>query len=265
MRICLHDPGQIRAFLQQDPALHLYSMGDLDAFFWPHTSWYGWEVAGELKALALVYSGDALPVLLALGQQPEGALTQLLKALTPLLPARCYAHISAGAEAALSDDWSMSGGEPHVRMLLNPHTDWKAPDLPAGICIEALTPPHSEELQTFYAAHYPGNWFNARMLESGAYLGLRQDGALLAVAGIHVYAPAESVAALGNIAVAQKARGKGWGQVITAALCARLRAQGIRQIGLNVHADNRPAQACYRQVGFTEKARYGEWMLTRRL
>ena len=38
--ICLHDKGQIEAFLRRNVFLHSYSVGDLDDRFWPHTTWY---------------------------------------------------------------------------------------------------------------------------------------------------------------------------------------------------------------------------------
>ena len=41
--IRLHDRATLEAFLRRDAALHLYSLGDLDDFFWPFTTWHGLE------------------------------------------------------------------------------------------------------------------------------------------------------------------------------------------------------------------------------
>jgi hypothetical protein len=38
--IFLHDKDAIRALLLRDPELHIYSIGDLDDFFWPYTAWH---------------------------------------------------------------------------------------------------------------------------------------------------------------------------------------------------------------------------------
>ena len=45
------DKAAIEAFLRRDVSLHAYSIGDLDDFFWPYTSWYGWYERGELCSL----------------------------------------------------------------------------------------------------------------------------------------------------------------------------------------------------------------------
>ncbi len=62
-----------------------------------------------------------------------------------------------------------------------------------------LTAADLPALQTLYAAAYPGNWFDSRMLGTGQYVGIWQGDRLMAVAGIHVYSPSYKIAALGNI------------------------------------------------------------------
>ena len=55
--IKLNNKQQIVQYLLRYPQFNYYHLGDLDDFFWPYTTWYGWEEQGELKALALLYSG----------------------------------------------------------------------------------------------------------------------------------------------------------------------------------------------------------------
>ena len=254
MRICLHDKQQIESFLKQDPGLYLYLLGDLDDFFWPHTSWYGWTQA-QLGAIALLYAGDELPVLLALGRDTT-APAALLQSLTALLPRRFYTHLSPGLESELQPDWSLSGGNLHYRMLQQ-HPE-RLQDFP---CPEAqlLGPADLPALAELYATAYPDNWFNPRMLATGQYLGIYRQEQLQAVAGVHVYAPQQGVAALGNIAVRPESRGEGWGTRLTAALCLQL-GQQVELIGLNVHAENTAALRCYQKLGFEIQAEYREWM-----
>jgi hypothetical protein len=38
----------IEAFLRRNPELHIYSIGDLDDFFWPYTAWHGLLEGAEL-------------------------------------------------------------------------------------------------------------------------------------------------------------------------------------------------------------------------
>ena len=51
----------------------------------------------------MLYHGGGLPTLLAFDRSaPSAALTGLLTALTPLLPRRFYAHLSAGGAPVLA-------------------------------------------------------------------------------------------------------------------------------------------------------------------
>jgi len=57
--IWLNDKSRIEAFLRENVYLHIYSIGDLDDFFWPDTVWYGWDKEGEIQAVALLYTTSA--------------------------------------------------------------------------------------------------------------------------------------------------------------------------------------------------------------
>ena len=57
----LKDKARIEAFLRNNAELHIYSLGDLDDFFWPHTRWYGWHKNGQLQDVVLIYTGTGLP------------------------------------------------------------------------------------------------------------------------------------------------------------------------------------------------------------
>src|SRR5262245_26512531 len=50
--VSISDHAVLRAFLDKDRDLHIYELGDLDPFFFPHTRWYTRE-----DALALLYTG----------------------------------------------------------------------------------------------------------------------------------------------------------------------------------------------------------------
>lgn len=255
--ICLHDQATIARFLQRNPLLYLYALGDLDPFFWPYTTWYGFEEAGELQEVLLLYSGSELPVLLALSEQPV-RLARWLPALHPLLPARLYSHLSEGLLPALAPPYQVQPYGPHLKMALrDPQalTDVESDE------VQVLGPEALPALAALYEASYPGNAFDPRMVETGRYYGIWRDDRLVCVAGVHVYSPRYRVAALGNVTTHPASRGQGLSRAACAHLCRTLLAEGIEQVGLNVKADNQPALTLYAQLGFVPIATYGEFLL----
>jgi GNAT superfamily N-acetyltransferase len=250
---------EIERWLRIDAALHLYELGDLDDFFWPHTKWFGLRRSGSLNALALLYAGTGLPVLLALASKEQASLSELLTQIRAALPERFYCHLSPGLELALRPAFALESHGQHCKMVLKRTDERNAIDTGDAV---ALGEHDLEELHAFYCQSYPGNWFDPRMLKTEQYFGIRIDGTLASVAGVHVYSPRYRVAGLGNIATHPKYRGMGLGTRVTAALCRQL-SRSADIIGLNVKADNAAAIACYRRLGFVQNADYNEWMAQR--
>jgi ribosomal protein S18 acetylase RimI-like enzyme len=258
--ISLHDRAQIGAFLRQDAPLHLYALGDLDDFFWPATLWYGLEDGGALRQVILGYLADGLFVMHALTAGPLGELRELLARACHLLPAHIYAHLTPGVADALAGQYDLEPHGTYDKMLLVEPGRLGDVDISGT---EQLGTANLAEMLALYAASYPGNWFDPRMLETGHYYGARLDGALISVAGVHVYSPQQRVAALGNIVTHPAARGRGQATQVTARLCREL-LKTVDQIGLNVRAENAIAIACYRRLGFARVAGYEEASLTLR-
>lgn len=253
--IWLHDRAEILAALSADRALHLYALGDLDDFFFPHTLWYALEDEGRVRQLVLVYTGASLPVIQAL--TPESGVREmrsLVRAMLPLLPRRLYAHASPGVAEELADAYDLSPHGLHRKMVLRDPSRLDAVDTSGA---EPLGPADRAEIDALYAAAYPGNWFDARMLETGRYVGVREAGRLVSIAGIHVYSPTYRVAALGNVTTLPEMRGRGLAARATAALCRRL-LRDCDVIGLNVLADNGAAISVYERLGFEIVASYDE-------
>lgn len=253
----LLDRDEIARFLQRDPALHLYELGDLDDFFWPHTRWFGQRAGAELEEVVLLYGGMSLSTLLGFSSDPA-RLAAVVAELAPALPRRFYAHLSGDAVEALADAYALEPHGTHLKLVLRDAT--RLPEVPSAE-VAALRPEHAAEALDFYSRAYPHNWFDPRMLETGRYLAVRHGGALVAVAGVHVWSPRERVAALGNVATLPAARGRGLGRTVTAALC-RLLLGEVDLVGLNVSADNAAALALYEGLGFVRVAAYRETMAT---
>jgi ribosomal protein S18 acetylase RimI-like enzyme len=257
----LTDTNRIETFLRRNPALHLYELGDLDDFFFPYTSWYSYEKDGEIKSLVLLYKGTELPVLLALDDPGSAAMPELLDELKDKIPKSFYCHLTPGLESSLEDRFSLEPHGTHHKMTLTDKSMLDAVDASGAIQLDARD---KEEILEFYASAYPGNWFDARMLETGKYFGLRRNGRLASIAGIHVYSPKYKVAALGNIATLPEFRGRGLGTGVTAALCRNL-LNTVDIIGLNVKTDNADAIRCYQKLGFEITGEYNEFMANERI
>jgi ribosomal protein S18 acetylase RimI-like enzyme len=158
----------------------------------------------------------------------------------------------------------MSHLEPHglhFKMILTGHRKVLEPRS-APVPIGALSTPDLPAILEFYRQSYAGNWFDARMLETGQYCGAFAGNELVAIAGVHVYSERYRVAALGNVATHPLHRGKGLGTAVTAALCRSLLSR-VDKIGLNVKADNLAALRCYEKLGFEKRAAYHETMVVR--
>ncbi|MFC0032107.1 GNAT family N-acetyltransferase [Micromonospora chaiyaphumensis] len=249
-----HDRAVLAELLGRDPVLHAYQLGDLDDFFWPYTSWFRRD-----DQVVLLYHGVELPTLLAFAA-PEraGDLAELLAEAAPVLPARLWAHLSPGLEATVARWYAVSDAAVHHRMALTDPARLGAV-APAG---EPLGRADLPELRELYAAAYPGNWFDPRMLDTGRYVGVREAGRLVAVAGVHVWSPTWRVAALGNVTTHPDVRGRGLAGAAVAAVCAGLRPT-VDHVTLNVQADNTAAVRLYERLGFTRVAEFTECALRR--
>ena len=258
--ITLTDRDAIEKYLRRDTPLNIYLIGDLDDFFWPHTTWYASMSGVEIEALALLYRPSGLPTLIVLINGDRERAVELLQNLAPSLPDKVYAHLSPGIESALASSFNLEHHGEHSKMIL------RLPDALNSVASRQSVPlsiHDEEEILAFYRAAYPGNWFDARMLETGHYWGVRIDGRMAAAGGVHVCSAKYRVAALGNIATHSDFRGRGLAGDVTASICRKLLNE-VDEIGLNVKSDNIPAISCYRRLGFETTAVYHEILLTRK-
>ncbi|MCM1973493.1 GNAT family N-acetyltransferase [Streptomyces sp. G1] len=256
----LHDRSDLAARFARDPAMNLMELGDLDDLPWPHTSWYTVSPDGPV---ALLYAVGAVPTLLGFTRPGQAAaLEELAEALLPVLPRRFLGHLTGNAAKVLESGYVAQSHSTLLRMALT------EPDVadryPAGPWQPApLSRADLPELLELFEQAYPGNWFDDRMLDTGQYLGARQAGQLVAVAGVHVHSAPYRVAAIGNVTTHPRVRGQGAGGACVAALCRRL-GETVDHIGLNVRADNATAVRLYRRLGFSEVTEFTEALFTAR-
>lgn len=254
--ISLHNKDAIERILRRNTSIHLYELGDLDDFFWPYTTWYALEEEGRISELVLLYAGLQLPVLLAITDN-MAAMRDLLQSLLPILPRRFYAHLSGDLAKDLTGIYQFDSYGPHYKMALVDPSRLELVDT-SGVIPLLVT--DVDELQALYHVSYPVNSFDPRMLETGYYYGIRREGMLVAVAGVHVYSPRYKVGVLGNVTTHPDYRGRGLAKTVCAKLCVEL-LKTMDDIGLNVKADNAGAIAVYKSLGFEVVGEYEEGLL----
>jgi GNAT superfamily N-acetyltransferase len=252
--------SQLADYFHQDILLHLYSLGDLDDFYWPNTSYYGIQTSKGIDKVVLLYQGEGLPILLALSK-PGELDEEYIAELVQIIPPRVYAHLSPGLEEIFSKTYSIVTHGSHYKMGLVDYSQIEEINITN---IVPITENDLAELQFLYQISYPGNAFDPRMILTGQYFGYRMNNRLLSVGGVHVYSPAYRVAALGNITTHPDFRNQGFGKAVTAKLCLSLRDK-VDVIGLNVKQDNQAALCVYQSLGFNISVEYGEFSLKKRL
>src|ERR671936_2454199 len=63
--VSLHEKHDIEPFLRHNLFAHLFEYSDLDDQYWPYTIWFGLQEGGNLRQVALLYTGLPTPVLMA--------------------------------------------------------------------------------------------------------------------------------------------------------------------------------------------------------
>jgi ribosomal protein S18 acetylase RimI-like enzyme len=255
--ISLHDRTEIERFLRRNVYLHIYALGDLDDFFWPGTSWYAQENNGKIEAVLLLYHAPETPTLMALSEPPYEPLRQLLHLAAKLLPVRLSAHLTPECRSALEPTYDFASRGLHYKMALRRTDKLRSIDTSAVVRLGSAD---VEAMRALYAVSYPYAWFDPRLVAAGSFWGVRQEGALVGVGGVHVLAPSLRIAAIGSIAVHPECRGRGLATRLTARLCSELLSHADA-LGLNVKADNLPAVSCYERLGFERVASYEEGIL----
>lgn len=257
--VLLDDREVIEGFLRGEPWVHLYELGDLDDAVWPSTVWHAVKSEGRIRGVALVYTVPAEPVVLALSGANVEWLRRLIGPVAASLPDGFYAHLSPTVEEGLGDGYEVVSHGLHLKMALTDPACVSRADAAGAVRLAARD---AEEALRLYDESYPGHWFRPRELEAKPYFGVRSEGRLVSIAGVHAYSREYRVAALGNVATHPAFRRRGLARAAVAALCGFL-SDHVEHIGLNVKADNEAAVGCYAGLGFEYAASYEEHTVRR--
>jgi len=133
--------------------------------------------------------------------------------------------------------------------------------------VAALGPDDVPALQRLYAdgdaSGESPDFFYPWMVEQGTFFGIRERDQLIAVAGTHLVAPSEGVAAIGNVYTRRDHRGRGFAARVTSAVAAALRRRGVRTIVLSVNQRNAGAIRVYERLGFVPHCEFVEGVASR--
>jgi ribosomal protein S18 acetylase RimI-like enzyme len=250
------DPAAVLALYERHRAVHPYGIFDV-VNLWDRSRWW---LRGVAAAGLITLPGSDFPVVYAVSADARAQTLDLLEDLAPELPSRFVITGPDGLTDRLAGSYRPVWSAPHVKMHLA-HPGRLPPVDPSVV---GLTPADLPRLERLFAADpRSGVYFHAGLLDSGHYVGVDQDGELVAAGGIHLIDQQHGVTALGNVLTHPRHRRQRLASRVVATLCHRLRAE-VDVIGLNVRRDNAAARALYERLGFVPVAAYEEAELTRR-
>ncbi len=247
------DRDLLRTFLERDRLRAAYAICDLEDREFARSKWGIATRSGETSALVLEYGGLTPQPLFVMGDG-EGIAAVLREVIRPRL---VYLAADESLISAVERVYRIDPGPQMLRMWVN--RQMFRPVLgPAA----RLTPVDIVDVNRLYGLGFSG-WLPAEAIGHGVYYGVRVAGRLIAAAGTHVISPEGRLAAVGNVMTHIDFRGRGFAKVTTSAVTEEL-LRSCDEVVLNVRADNPPAIAAYRALGYRDHCRFEERLAHRR-
>ena len=242
----------LREYLERDRLFAAYAICDLGDREFPRTRW-GIAMAGdEPIAVGMEYSGITPQPMVVIGE-PAGIAAILRDIVRPRA-----AYVAAKAESlpAVAQHYRVEPGPEMVRMWVDRGTFQ-----PMTSRVDRLLPVDVSDLNRLYQLGFAA-WLPPSAIAEGVYYGIRVNGRLVAAAGTHVISREAGLAVVGNVLTHADHRGRGYAKATTSAVTAEL-LRYCDQVALNVRADNPPAIAAYRRLGYQEYCRFEERLVRR--
>ncbi len=241
----LENTEALYGLFSDDPIACAHMLANLEDAFAPYCDWYGIGVGDEIDATVLVYTAYRIPLVTTYGQ--AGGVQEILSAFHHELPGRAVVHIQPHHLGASDRTFEADTLVPILRLALE--REHFAPVATDHVEIEALSHRSTGEIIELYQ-FYPDNFFEPSQLDSGRFYGVRVDGRLVSVTGVHSVSERAQIATLGHLVTHPDFRGRGLSTACTSHLCARLLESGIDLMALNVRRQNRSAVRVYEKLGF---------------
>lgn len=243
------DPDELGALFLPDKHLHIYALADLAEPYWSRSTW--WRSGDAAFGLVGLPGGEQI-VYSVSSADPTGTLRLAVELVDQVPPTLVTGPTGIGAVFTSAGRGLVWNRGYHRFLLTRPEA---VPERAEGVI--DLGPGDEPELQALYNTEPDAAFFLPSMLADETYVGVRRNGALVAVAGTHVLDARYDVAAIGAVYTHPDHRGQGLGALTTAGVIDRLQGR-IGTIGLNCTESNVAASAVYRKLGFTELLAYEE-------
>ncbi len=247
------DRTLLRAFLERDRLRAAYALCDLEEREFARTKWGVAFDGEEPVAVALEYGGMTPQPLFVMGDE-AGIVAVLREIIHPRL---VYLAADASLLPAMERVYRIDPGPQMMRMWVD-HDTFRPPQGAAG----RLAPAEIVDLNRMYGLGFSG-WLPAEAIANGIYYGVRVGGRLVAAAGTHVISPQARLGVVGNVLTHVDFRGRGFAKLTTGEVTREL-LRTCDEVVLNVRADNPPAIAAYRALGYREYCRFEERLAHRR-
>lgn len=242
------NPAELATVFAEDREAHIYGLADLEEPFWSNSTWYREGPA----VIGLVSTGGAWVTAYAMSRHEPEATLSLLADLITSMPAGTWITGPTGMYRTVSRLRAARDMGPHWRMILQETAEEEAASdaVPLG-------PADREALIQLHTSDEGSAFFLPMMLERNPFMGIWEDGQLVASAGTHALSRRYGVAAIGAVITRPSHRGRGLAAQVLGALCRRL-ASEYETIGLNVETANKVALRLYDRLGFRVAFQYEE-------
>lgn len=239
----LAEPGAARAFLRRDAPLWSWPLCTLGSREWPYVRLWVDDADVPEAGLWVFDHPSWGGSVQAFGA--SAVLEGMLRNVT--LPGRAFVRILPAVRSLLTARYRFDWLEPIVRMHVTPETLVEPPQVRL---VEPLGQADAGALATLYALWPESRFQTSRLRQGYQYVGIRAGGRVVAVAEHVLIARDDGLAVVQGVLVDPAWRGRGLAAAVTAALTARLFADGARDVVLDVRESNLPALAAYARIGY---------------
>lgn len=248
------DRELLQRFLNHDRLFAAYAIADTDDTEFARTRWGVAFEDGEPVSVVLEYRGISPQPLFVMGD-PDGVASILRDVIRTRV---AYLAAKPDLVPAVRRHYRLDIGAEMVRMSVN-----RASFRPVLGDAVRLDQGDTRHLNRLYGLGVTA-WLPAEAVAAGIYFGVRRGTRLIAAAGTHVISRQFGIAAVGNVFTDREYRGQGLGKVVTSAVTAEL-LRDVQEVVLNVRADNPPALALYRRLGYHDHTHFEERLVHREM